>query len=385
MMTSKEKIYQKENQFIKLDKENVQNFINLVDKRFKSKSLIDHRYKFIKEEKHVLIPLNEAIVKEKIILNDLMKSIQYEIVQRKVTLNSKFKFKKIEHILKNRLPESALKLIPKSFDIIGSTAIVEFPTLNGFLDKEKKILKTEVAEAITIVNKSVKSVYEKVGQVKGEYRLRPLHILYGTDEPVTIHKENHAIFKLNIKEVYFTPRLVSERQRIINSEIKEGELIVDMFAGVGPFSIQIAKNRDVKIYSFDINSDAYKYLRENILLNKVEKKVFAYNIDTKILLDPDNKQGHLLHNRVDRIIMNLPESSIEFLDVACFLIKKSGGIIHNYQFCAKPDPIDLAIKNITNSLTDYKFEIKEIISAKKVKSYSPNSDLISIDVKLSSK
>ena len=157
-----------------------------------------------------------------------------------------------------------------------------------------------------------------------------------------------------------------------------------MFAGVGPFSIQIAKKKDVRIYSFDINSDAYKYLRKNILLNKVEKKVSAYNIDVKTLLEPNNTQGHLLKNQVDRVIMNLPESSLEFLDVACFLLKKSGGIIHNYQFCAKPNPIKLAIKNLADSLTRYKFQIEEIISAKKVKSYSPTSDLISIDVRLNS-
>jgi tRNA (guanine37-N1)-methyltransferase len=384
-MTHKVKFNEQDGFFIKLNKFDVQSFIDLVQRQFRSKSIIEYRYKFINERDFILIPLNHCFIDDLQNYIDTNSSLKYEIVRKKVIKNPKFKYKTIEDLLKEETPKWNSELIPKSYDIIGSIAIIEFSNLDNLVQKEKTLFKEDVAKAIVMVNKSVKSVYEKVSQVKGEYRLRKLQILFGNDEPETIHNENHAVFKLNVKETYFTPRLVTERKRVVNSNISKGELIVDMFAGVGPFSIQIAKKRDVKIYSFDINVDAYKYLKENIYLNHVEKKVFPFNIDIKTLLESENQQGNLLRGKIDRIIMNLPEKSLEFLDIACFLMKKSGGIIHNYQFCSKPKPIELGIEQFTHALSKYQYKIEDIIHADIVKSYSPLMDLISLDIKIIAK
>ncbi|MFW9928668.1 MAG: class I SAM-dependent methyltransferase family protein [Candidatus Thorarchaeota archaeon] len=308
--------------------------------------------------------------------------IVHELVYRDAIKSPKFKYKTIEDVLKEIAPKWPINLIPKSYDIIGSIAIIDFSDLDDLQDKEKIYFKKDVAKAIKLVNKSVKSVYEKASQVKGKYRLRKLKILYGEDHPETIHKENYTVFKVNVKKAYFTPRLVNERKRIANSPIKKGELIVDMFAGVGPFSIQIAKKRDVQIHSFDINSNAYEYLKTNIILNHVENVVVPHNINVKTLLKGDSQISTILRNKADRIIMNLPERSLYFLDVACFLIKKSGGIIHNYQFCDKPNPIQLAIEHFSQNLKKHDYQIKEILHTGVVKSYSPRSDLVSLDVKV---
>ncbi|MEJ2294767.1 MAG: class I SAM-dependent methyltransferase family protein [Candidatus Lokiarchaeota archaeon] len=368
-------------QFIKLKKESVQDFIDLIQKQFESKFIIDYKYKFIKESNFVLIPLNKQFIKE--VKNFLdINLIFHELVYRDAIKSPKFKYKTVEAFLKENAPKWPINLIPKSYDIIGSIAIIEFSDLDELQDREKIHFKREVAKAITLVNNSVKSVYEKASQVKGEYRLRKLKILYGKDHPETIHKENYALFKVNVKKAYFTPRLVNERKRIASSPIKNGELIVDMFAGVGPFSIQVAQKKEVQIYSFDINSNAYKYLKANIILNHVENVVVPININVKTLLKGDNQLGTILRNKVDRIIMNLPERSLNFLDVACFLIKKSGGIIHNYQFCDKPDPIQLAIEHFSQNLTKHDYQIKKILHTGVVKSYSPSSDLVSLDLKV---
>jgi tRNA (guanine37-N1)-methyltransferase len=371
---------QVQKEFIKLEKVNVQNFINLIKKEFALKDIIDFRYKFIKENNFVLIPINKGYSMDIKQFLDANNIVEYKILFRNAI--PEFKFKTIEDILKTRLPKSLIKFIPKSFDMIGSIAIVEFPGLDNLSQEEGTSLKTAVGKAITIVNSSIKSVYEQASQVKGEYRLRKLQFLNGVDDPETIHKENHAIFKINVKKTYFTPRLVTERNRISSLEINKNETIVDMFAGVGPFSIQIAKKKDVIIHSFDINLDAINYLKTNIKLNHVEDKVFPYNTDVKKLLIPDNKYGTLLKDQIDRVIMNLPERSLEFLDVACYLIKREGGIIHNYQFCMKPNPIRRGINQFKEKLRQYNYQIERILYAKKVKSYSPSSDLISLDVKV---
>lgn len=371
----------KNRQFIKLKKENVQKFLDSIQKQFRSKSIIEYRYKFLKERDFILIPLNKKFIKE--VKNFLDTNlIFYELVYRDAIKSPKFKYKTIDDVLKEIAPKWPINLIPKSYDIIGSIAIIDFSDLDDLQDQEKIYFKKDVAKAITLVNKSVKSVYEKASQVKGEYRLRKLKILYGEDHPETIHKENYAVFKINVKKAYFTPRLVNERKRIASSPIKKGELIVDMFAGVGPFSVQIAQKKEVQIYSFDINSNAYEYLKSNIILNHVENVIVPNNVNVKTLLKGDSHLGTILGNKVDRIIMNLPERSLNFLDVACFLIKKSGGIIHNYQFCDKPNPIQLAIEHFSQNLTKHDYHIKEILHTGVVKSYSPNSDLVSLDVKV---
>lgn len=371
--------------FIKLKKEETNQFIDLIKKHFGSKPIIEYRYKFIKESDFILIPLSIIYFKEIEHFLTCNKAIDFEFTYREPSKNPKFKFRTIEDVLKEGNHKWPSNLIPKSYDMIGSIAIVEFPNLTDLPNKREDIFKKEVAKAIVVVNKSIQIVYEKASQVKGEYRLRDLQLLYGIDDPETIHKENYAVFKLNVKKAYFTPRLVNERNRIANSFIKKDELIVDMFAGVGPFSIQIAKKHDVLIYAFDINFDAYNYLKENISLNRVVNKVLPYNIDVRGLLNSDNQLGDSLKRKVDRIIMNLPEKSLEFLEMACYLIKKRGGIIHNYQFCTKPKPIELAIERFNSCLTQYKYQIKKIINANTVKSYSPTSDLVSLDVEVISK
>ncbi|GAH99271.1 unnamed protein product, partial [marine sediment metagenome] len=87
-------------------------------------------------------------------------------------------------------------------------------------------------------------------------------------------------------------------------------------------------------------------------------------------------------HKIDRIVMNLPEQSINFLDIACFLMKKTGGILHFYQFCEKPNPIKKGIENLTTKLEDSRWQIEEILNSKVVKPFSPKSDLIVIDLKI---
>ena len=155
-----------------------------------------------------------------------------------------------------------------------------------------------------------------------------------------------------------------------------------MFAGVGPISIQIASNNDVKLHSFDINPTAYKYLIENVKLNKLKGEILPHNIDVKDLTNSSNELGNYLKNSVDRIIMNLPEQSIYYIDLACFLIKLTGGVLHFYQFCEKPNPIEKGIENLRTKVNRMGWHVEEIISSKIVKPFSPKSDLIVVDAKI---
>jgi tRNA (guanine37-N1)-methyltransferase len=330
----------------------------------------------------VLFPLINDEKKVNRLIECIGNELTFEIINAKGKLDPNHKFRSLEEALEGELPEDIIDLIPKSYDVIGKIAIIEFDRFNSLSVDKTSLYKKKVAKAIVKVNKKVETIYEKKSEVKGKYRLKELRPIFGVDNPETFHKENHCIFKLDVKNTYFTPRLVFERKRLSLLKFAQNELIVDMFAGVGPISIQIAKNNDVKIYSFDINPTAHKYLIENIKLNKLKGKILAYSMDVVDLKNSSNEVGINLKNRVDRIIMNLPEQSINYVDIACFLMKKTGGILDLYQFCEKPNPIEKGIENLRTKLNRMGWYIEEIINSKIVKPFSPKSDLIVADVKI---
>ena len=163
----------------------------------------------------------------------------------------------------------------------------------------------------------------KKSAIKGTTRVRDLEFLAGVDDSETIHKEHGARLKLDVREVYFSPRLATERKRVMES-VEDGEKILDMFCGIGPFPIVIAKNKDVDITAVDINESAIHYLDENIRLNKLKGTIKTYCGDVR-------EVSKSFKTKFDRIIMNLPGLAYTFLDVSINLIE-DGGIINYYEF-----------------------------------------------------
>ena len=368
--------------FVKIKQESAEKFLKLVKAKFPNEPFIDRRTEVIHEDSYVLFPLINDVEKIEALIRGISNHLSFDLVSAEGIAQTNYKYRSIEEVLIGQLPENILELVPKSYDIIGKIAIFEFDRFNALNIDKPSLYKKKVAEAIVKVNKGVKTVYEKKSEVKGKYRLKELELIFGEENPETIHKENNCLFKLDVKHTYFTPRLVFERKRLSLIKFTKGELIVDMFAGVGPISIQIAKNHDVKVHSFDINPTAYKYLIENINLNRLEGEILAYNIDVATLINSSNDLGIDLNNRVDRIIMNLPEQSINYVEIACFLMKKKGGILHFYQFCEKPNPIEKGIENLRIKLNKIGWYLEDIINSKIVKPFSPKSDLIVLDVKI---
>jgi len=368
--------------YIKLKREDGQAFINFIKNIIKNAEFINQKFKILHENEYILFPItNNQVLIDKI-TTLIGKKINFKLISREGVYNEDYKFRTLQEALEGKIPNKYLTLIPRSYDILGHIAVIEFDKFFHIDDKGINNYKQKIANAILIVNKNIKTVYEKKSKIKGKYRLRELAILYGEDKSETIHKENGCAFKLDVKNTYFSPRLVFERRRIASSKIKENELIIDLFAGVGTFSIQIARNKNVKIYAFDINPIAYEYLKDNIELNKLKGEIFPNNIDVKQIPDPTNQLGKLLCHKANRIIMNLPESSIKFIDVACYLMKEFGGILHFYQFSEKPNPIEKTLKNLKAELTRLNWEIEAIINSKIVKHYSPKSELVVVDLKI---
>ena len=284
----------------------------------------------------------------------------YEIVDIELEEMNRFP-KNFAQLLENELSSAEIEELRTSFDTIGDIVILEIPD-----DLEPK--KDIIGDAALKFTKR-KAIYMKKSAIKGTTRVRDLEFLAGVDDPVTIHKEHGARLKLNVREVYFSPRLATERKRVSES-VKDGEKILDMFCGIGPFPIVIAKNHDVNITAVDINKSAIRYLNENIELNKLKGNIKTYCGDISAVSEE-------LKTKYDRIIMNLPGLAYTFLDVAFNLIE-DGGIINYYEFS---DSYEQGIKRLNDAAENARKKI-EIVNTRKVKSTSPGEWHVAIDCKV---
>jgi len=265
----------------------------------------------------------------------------------------------LKQALKKVLTKKELKLLPRSFDIVGTIAVFsEFPQE---LEKKEKI----IAEKLIELNKNIKTVAKKTKQYSGIYRLKKTKILAGKRTKTTIHKENNIVLKLNIETCYFSPRLSTERQRI-SDLVKPKESILVMFSGIAPYPITISKNTKAKeIYGIEINPNCHKFAKENIKINKITN-IKLFQGDVKKIIPK-------LRKKFNRIIMPLPKTGEEFLNLA-FKVAKKGTIIHLYTFSHTNDFKELKDKYRKN---------KKVKLLKFVKSgqYSPRKYRICLDLK----
>jgi len=254
---------------------------------------------------------------------------------------------------------------PSSFDVIGHIAIIEIPEK---LRKKRKL----IAKVIMGLNKHIKTVLEKASERKGIYRTRKYKFLAGEKIFETVHKEYGCLFKLDPTKVYFSPRELTERQRIA-SQVKEGEVVMVMFAGVAPYAIQIAKKQPKvkEIIAIEINPVAVKYARENVILNKVEDKV-------KVIEGDVREKCIDFYGKCDRVVMPLPMGGEDFLDIAVNCLKKKG-YIHFYNWGSEPNIFENAEKVVREKFE--KLGVKyEIINRRKVLPYAPRKWKVCLDI-----
>jgi len=208
-----------------------------------------------------------------------------------------------------------------SVKYIGHVAMVRTPIgFEGSLE--------EFAQSILRERGNVKSVLLFEG-VEGVYRLPRVRFLAGDPNTVTVHRENGMVFKFDVGKLMFSLGNSFERKRLMTLP-REGEVVVDMFAGVGQFTVPTALSKAAKVYAFEINPEAYEYLLENIKLNKVEGKVVAF------LEDCMNAPQHGLINTADRVVMGYFFGTLAYLPTA-IKIAKDGAVIHFHEVAATRD------------------------------------------------
>ncbi len=223
----------------------------------------------------------------------------------------------LKELLQERLDRTELEKLSSSFDIIGTIAIIKIPES---LASKRKLIADALIEEI----RPVKSVFCQVSAIEGDYRLRKLELISGENSPITVYKEHGCTFKVDVINTYFSPRLSTERLRIAKLT-EPNEVILNMFGGVGTFSIIISRyNKSAKVYSIDSNPIAIDMCRQNIEINKLRGNVFP------VLGDAEQEIHKGLKGIAKRVLMPLPEKAKDFVDAAVSSLENGTGMIHYF-------------------------------------------------------
>ncbi len=246
------------------------------------------------------------------------------------------------------------------YEIVGDIALIE-------ADEPEA---QRIADALLKVHKHVKTVLGAVSAVEGEFRTRRFKVLAGEERTETIHKDHGCKYKVDLARAYFTPRLSTERQRIV-SQISENDVVLDMFAGVGPYSIPIAKKCKTVI-AMDKNPDAIHFLKENVKFNSIG------NIE--VIEGDANEIARNFKGIADHVIMNLPHSADAFLDAAIYVTAPQG-IIHYYGMTHEGDLFDSSIGLIEAAAKKVGRSV-EVVECRTVRSYAPHQYNVCIEVRI---
>jgi tRNA (guanine37-N1)-methyltransferase len=307
--------------------------------------LFDSGRRITSDECHVYIPIQPLNEDAEKTLQSLQSIGHFDLVEIEFTPEEK------------RLnPKDILGYRP-DFEVIGDVAIIG-------TENEK-----EVASALMSICKSIRTVIVPISDVEGEFRTRRFRHVAGEVRTTTIHREHGLRYRIDLEGAYFSPRLGTERLRVAK-QVKPGDFVLDMFAGVGPFALLFAK-RGAAVVAVDMNPVAVKCLRENAALNRVRAE----------MLEGDAAKLALRYeNRADHVVMNLPHSASEFLAPAV-RAAKGGGIVHYYAIASEEDLY--ADEDLIKKAASEAGASVEILYEGIVRSYAPHRYNVVIDFSVS--
>ncbi len=285
----------------------------------------------------------------------------------------------------------------RAFDLLGNIAIVNFP--RDWKGNQKK----KFTEKLMKDNKVIETVLEKSGKIKGRLRKMITKHIAGKKTKEVLYRENDCVFRFNLDTTYFSPRLSNERKEVA-SKIKKKDKVLVMFAGVGPFSIVIAKKTGAEVVSNEINREANKYGRLNVELNKLKDKIEFWDGDIKRIVGKWEKmrsqvrrinkkllikkyKGDVLIAKKSRaklpefnvIVMPRPQLKETFLKEA-FRFSKRGTNIYYYDFCKVGKEKEI-VEKIKQEAKKARKKIK-ILKVKKAGEIAPYKIRVRVDFRV---
>ena len=268
----------------------------------------------------------------------------------------------LKAVLRDLTPEEEAAL-PRGWQVIGEVLLVHVPPV---WQPRKK----ELGEALLSLYPRCRTVVETV-RIAGEYREPILETIAG-DGTETVHKENYVLFRLDVAKVMFSQGNFYERRRM--STVGAGEYVVDMFAGIGYFTLPMAVHaKPRRIDAIEINPVSFGYLRENVRLNRVEEIVNPVHGDCREKVASADANA-------DRVIMGYVGTTHEYLPWGIRALKP-GGIIHYHETTPEKLVFARPIKHVQEAAAAQGREA-EITNTVKVKKYSPGVWHVVVDAKI---
>ncbi|AEN04593.1 class I SAM-dependent methyltransferase family protein [Halolamina sp.] len=246
------------------------------------------------------------------------------------------------------------------------------------IDEDDPERAREVADAVMQSAIPVRSVINRASKVKGETRVRDWEVLAhepddgDSERPATetVHREYSHAFAVDVATVYFSPRLATERHRVVQ-QVESGEQALDMFAGVGPYAIPMAA-AGADVVACDINPTAIAYLRENAERNDVADRITAHVGDVRELTTE-------YRDWADRLVMNLPHTAAEFADAAV-AFASDACVVHLYDIQHEDGAFDRARTALEDAAGDA-YEVT-VLEEQVVRSYAPHEVNVCLDARL---
>jgi tRNA (guanine37-N1)-methyltransferase len=317
------------------------------------------------------IALNPTMVR---CFNDIEESDR-NILQNFNVSKDSLKFQKLNLTYDNWRADELLKaILPKDKDSLTSYSIIGHivhVNLRDHLLEYRWVIGQILLDKI----KGARTVVNKTDIIDNAYRNFKMEILCGDDCMLVQVRENHCVFEFDFSSVYWNPRLSTEHERITR-KVKRGDILYDVFAGVGPFAIPAAKKK-CTVLANDLNPESHKWLEHNAKLNKVNKLIQTFNKDGGVFIKEDVRSDMLkrwqngdFQNATMHITMNLPAMAVTFLKVFIGLFTpeelqsleiKTFPVVYVYCFAKGDNPVAIAKKMVEENLgVELKEELMEI-------------------------
>lgn len=316
--------------------------------------LLDKARAIVDDSDHVIIPVTSDPPAE-ILAASSATLVEYDFPARKHRRDP------IELVREEAaVPEGLTWLVPSKWERIGDICVVR---LDDALTPYEPSIGQAYASAL-----GVKTVLREVGAIAGEFRRPATRVIFGGDT-VTTHLENGIRYRLDVAEIMFSSG--NEEERIRMAEIAcDGETVVDMFAGIGYFSLPLAVyQRPRRIVACELNPRAHSFLVENIALNGVGDRITPFLGDNRTL------EGRSF---ADRVVMGYVKTTHEFLPAAMGYLR-DGGILHYHETCPNELMPDRPVDRLREAAGSRRVEILRL---KEIKSYAPGVSHVVVDARV---